>query len=148
MIAHLNELKILGAEIDGKTQVDIVLMSLPESFKTFCLNYIMGKRSYTLAELLNELKVAEGINGQRKTMQVVEKGSILLLQTRKRRRKMLLSRLHNRRSRSPRSVMASRKASASRVVRRDTGEATVQRNSKLRMVITQVCLLLMSLKHV
>ena len=48
MIAHLNELEILGAEIDGETQVDIVLMSLPESFKTFPLNYIMGKRSYTL----------------------------------------------------------------------------------------------------
>ena len=31
MIAHLNELKILGAKIDRKTQVDIVLMSLPES---------------------------------------------------------------------------------------------------------------------
>ena len=75
MIAHMNELEILGAEIDGEIQVDIVLMSLPESFKTFRLNYIMGKRSYTLAELLNELKVAEGINGQRKTVQVVEKGS-------------------------------------------------------------------------
>ena len=75
MIAHLNELKILRAENDGETQVDIVLMSLPESFKTFHLNYIMSKRFYTLAELLNELKVAEGINGQRKTVQVVEKGS-------------------------------------------------------------------------
>ena len=29
MIAHMNELEILGEEIDGKTQVDIVLMSLP-----------------------------------------------------------------------------------------------------------------------
>ena len=75
MIAHLNELEILGVEIDGETQVDIVLLSLPESFKTFRLNCIMSKRSYTLAELLNELKVTEGINGQRKTVQVVEKGS-------------------------------------------------------------------------
>ena len=71
----MNELEILGAEIDRETQVDIVLMSLPESFKTFRLNYIMIKRSYTLAELLNKLKVAEGINGQKRTMQVVEKGS-------------------------------------------------------------------------
>ena len=75
MINHLNELEILGSEIDGKTQVDIVLMSLSESFKTFRPNYIISKRSYTLAELLNELKVAEGINGQRKTVQVMEKGS-------------------------------------------------------------------------
>ena len=36
-----------------------MLMSLPESFKTFCLNYIMSKRSYALAKLLNELKVAD-----------------------------------------------------------------------------------------
>ena len=46
MIAHLNELEILGAEIDRETQVDIVLMSLPESFKNFCLNYSMSKESY------------------------------------------------------------------------------------------------------
>ena len=52
-----------------------MLMSLPESFKTFRLNYIMSKRSYTLAKLLNELKVAEGINGQKRIVQVVEKGS-------------------------------------------------------------------------
>ena len=35
----------------------------------------MSKRSYTLAKLLNELKVAEGINGQKRTVQVMEKGS-------------------------------------------------------------------------
>ena len=38
MISHLNELEILGAEIDGESQVDIVLMSLPESYKNFRLN--------------------------------------------------------------------------------------------------------------
>ena len=38
IIAHLNELEILGAEIDGESQVDIVLMSLPESYKNFHLN--------------------------------------------------------------------------------------------------------------
>ena len=43
MIAHLNELEILGAEIDGEIQVDIVLMSLPESFKNFRINYSMSK---------------------------------------------------------------------------------------------------------
>ena len=43
MIAHLNELEILGAEIDGEIQVDIVLMSLPESYKNFRLNYSMSK---------------------------------------------------------------------------------------------------------
>ena len=29
MIVHLNELEILGAEINGESQVDIVLMYLP-----------------------------------------------------------------------------------------------------------------------
>ena len=43
MIGHLNELEILGAKIDGESQVDIVFMSLPESFKNFCLNYSMSK---------------------------------------------------------------------------------------------------------
>ena len=45
MIDHLNELEILEAEIDRETQVDIVLMSLPESFKSFRLNYFMSKGS-------------------------------------------------------------------------------------------------------
>ena len=50
MTAHLNELEFLGAEIDGESQVDIVLMSLPESYKNFHLNY-----TTSLAELLKEL---------------------------------------------------------------------------------------------
>ena len=63
MISYLNELEILGAEIDGESQVDIVLMSLSESYKNFCLNYSMSKESYSLAELLKELQAAEGILG-------------------------------------------------------------------------------------
>ena len=39
MITHLNELEILRAEIDGESLVDIMLMSLSESFKNFRLNY-------------------------------------------------------------------------------------------------------------
>ena len=42
IIFHLNELEVLRAEIDGKTQIDIVLMSLPESFSNFCLTYNMS----------------------------------------------------------------------------------------------------------
>ena len=55
MIAHLNELEILGAEIDGETQVDILLMSLSEYFNNFRLTYNMSKSHYSLAELLKEL---------------------------------------------------------------------------------------------
>ena len=75
MIAHLNELEILRAKIDRKTQVDIMFMLLLEFFKNFCLNYTMSKRSYSLAELLKELQVAEGIVGQKKSMHVMEKCS-------------------------------------------------------------------------
>ena len=74
MIAHLNELEILGAQIDGETQVDIVLMSLPESFKNFHLNYTMSKKSYSLAKLLKELQAAEEIVGHpKKIVQVMKK---------------------------------------------------------------------------
>ena len=55
IISHLNKLEILGAEIDGESQVDIVFVSLPESFKNFRLNYFMSKESYSLPELLKEL---------------------------------------------------------------------------------------------
>ena len=75
MIAHLKELEILGAKIDNESQVDIVLMSLLESFKNFHLNYSMSKGSYSLAELLKELQAAEGILGHAMSVQVMEKGS-------------------------------------------------------------------------
>ena len=66
MTAHLNKLEILGDEIDGESQVDIVLMSLPKSLKKFCLNYIMSKRSYSLVELLKELQAARGSLSRRR----------------------------------------------------------------------------------
>ena len=75
MISYLNELEILRAEIDGKTQVDFVLMSLPESFNSFCLTYNMSKSHYSLAELLKELQAAEGIISHKRSLHVMEKGS-------------------------------------------------------------------------
>ena len=61
MISNLNTLEVLGADIDGESQVDIILQSLPESFKEFRLNYNMNKKVYTLSELMNELVVAKDI---------------------------------------------------------------------------------------
>ena len=61
MMSHLNEMEVLGADIDAETQVDIILMSLPRSFEQFRLNYNMNKRLYSLAELLTELQAAEGL---------------------------------------------------------------------------------------
>ena len=63
MIFNLNTLEVLGADIDGESQVDMILQSLPESFKEFRLNYNMNKKIYSLSELMNELVAAEGILG-------------------------------------------------------------------------------------
>ena len=43
--------------------MDMILQSLPESFKEFRLNYNMNKKIYTVSELMNELVAAEGILG-------------------------------------------------------------------------------------
>ena len=75
MISHLNELEVLVAEVDGKIQIDIVLMSLPESFSNFRLTYNMSKSNYYLAELLKELQAAEGIIGHKRSLHVMEKDS-------------------------------------------------------------------------
>ena len=63
MISNLNTLEVLDADIDGESQVDMILQSLPESFKEFRLNYNMNKKIYSLSELMNELIVAEDILG-------------------------------------------------------------------------------------
>ena len=63
MISHLNTLEVLGADIEGESQVDMILQSLLESFKKFRLNYNMNKKIYSLSELMNELVVAKGILG-------------------------------------------------------------------------------------
>ena len=43
--------------------MDMILQSLPESFKEFRLNYNMNKKIYSLSELMNELVAAEDILG-------------------------------------------------------------------------------------
>ena len=63
MISYLNTLEVLGAGIDGESQANMILQSLPESFKKFRLNYNMNKKIYTFSELMNELVAAEGILG-------------------------------------------------------------------------------------
>ena len=55
MISNLNTLEVLGANIDGESQVDMILHSLLKSFKEFRINYNMNKKIYSLSELMNEL---------------------------------------------------------------------------------------------
>ncbi|XXG72909.1 hypothetical protein AAC387_Pa07g1903 [Persea americana] len=59
MMELLNELQVLGAEIDGETQINIILQSLTDSFKNFCLNYNMNKLNFSLVELLKELQATK-----------------------------------------------------------------------------------------
>ena len=63
MIFNLNTLEVLGADIDGESQMDMILQSPPESFKEFRLNYNMNKKIYSLSELMNELIAAKDILG-------------------------------------------------------------------------------------
>ena len=63
MISHLNVLEVLGTDINGESQADMILQSLLESFKEFRLNYNMNKKIYTLSELMNELMAVECILG-------------------------------------------------------------------------------------
>ena len=55
LISNLNTLEVLGANIDGESQVDMILHSLLKSFKEFRINYNMNKKIYSLSELMNEL---------------------------------------------------------------------------------------------
>ena len=63
MISNLNILEVLGADIDGESQVNMILQSLPKSFIEFRLNYNMNKKIYSLSKLMNELVAAEGMLG-------------------------------------------------------------------------------------
>ena len=47
VIGLLNELEVMGAEIDGETQVYMAIETLSVAFDAFRLNYSMNKLSYT-----------------------------------------------------------------------------------------------------
>ena len=69
VIGLLNEIEIMGGEIDGETQVDMILETLSESFDSFKLNYSMNKLGYSLTELKKVLQAAEALfnKGKNKT---------------------------------------------------------------------------------
>ncbi|KAH9670831.1 hypothetical protein KPL70_017127 [Citrus sinensis] len=78
MMDYLNEAEIQGAQIDDNSKIDMVLESLPETFKEFKVNYNMNKRNMTLTELMNELHSAEEIYRAEKSLgsiNITEKGS-------------------------------------------------------------------------
>ncbi|KAH0716833.1 hypothetical protein KY290_013400 [Solanum tuberosum] len=61
LMSYLNELEILGAEIDKESQVQMILQTLPDSFQQFRVKYNMNKMDMSLVKLLNELQAAETI---------------------------------------------------------------------------------------
>ena len=99
MISNLNILEVLGADIDGESQVDMILQSLPESFKEFRLNYNMNKKIYLSLELMNELLTMEGILGTSSVDANIAEGLLLNLsqkaRVRRRRRRTSTSKMVN-----------------------------------------------------
>ncbi|ONK59787.1 uncharacterized protein A4U43_C08F10690 [Asparagus officinalis] len=75
MFDHLNTLEVLGAEIDGESQVDMILESLPESYDQFKLNYVLNHKDYSLSELMSALQATEGIIKPTPSIQNTEKTS-------------------------------------------------------------------------
>ncbi|KAH9671204.1 hypothetical protein KPL70_017270 [Citrus sinensis] len=78
MMDYLNEAEIQGAQIDDNSKIDMVLESLPETFKEFKVNYNMNKRNMTLTELMNKLHSTEEIYRAEKSLgsiNITEKSS-------------------------------------------------------------------------
>ncbi|KAH6782252.1 hypothetical protein C2S51_007545 [Perilla frutescens var. frutescens] len=59
MMWYLAEIETLGGELDGDSQIDIVLHSLSPRFEQFRLNFNMIKKDVGLNELLMDLQAAE-----------------------------------------------------------------------------------------
>ena len=76
MIKIFNEMKTLGAKIDGKTQVDMVLKTMLDSFKRFKLNYFMNKMVMSLTKLMRKLYMDERILKDQKGIHMAIKGSL------------------------------------------------------------------------
>ena len=76
IIELFNEIEIFGVEIDRETQVDMVIETLPNSFKQFKLNYFMNKLMMSLTKLLRERKMTQGILKDQRGIHMKIKGSL------------------------------------------------------------------------
>ena len=61
VIAYLNELEILGAEVNAETKNHIVLNTLSDTFAQFKIDYELNKKYYTLAALMKDFQITENI---------------------------------------------------------------------------------------
>jgi hypothetical protein len=67
MIGYIEKLGQLGFVIDHELGVELVLLSLPQNFSQFIINYHMNKLDSILLELFNILKTVEGPLRKKKT---------------------------------------------------------------------------------
>lgn len=56
---YLNEVEIHGGEIDDKTKINMVIESLPDTFREFKVSYILSNKDMTLVQLMYELHAIE-----------------------------------------------------------------------------------------
>ncbi|KAH9698286.1 reverse transcriptase Ty1/copia-type domain-containing protein [Citrus sinensis] len=66
MMDYLNEVEIHGVQINDKSKINIVIESLPDTFKEFKVNYILNNKDRTLIELMHELHAIEEFYHSRK----------------------------------------------------------------------------------
>ena len=55
MMTHFNTAETHRGRIDERSQVTMIMETLPKSFLQFKSNYVMNKLTFTLTQLLNEL---------------------------------------------------------------------------------------------
>ncbi|XP_077251914.1 uncharacterized protein LOC143891163 [Tasmannia lanceolata] len=77
MMGYLNELQVLRAMLDGESEVDMVLASLPPSFNDFLMNYHTNKLSMTLRELLNHLQSTEDLQKKNKKFSFLVEANVV-----------------------------------------------------------------------
>ena len=119
MMDYLNEVEIHGVQINDKTKINMVIESLPDTFKEFKVSYILNNKDITLIELMHELHAIEEFYHSRK---LLEKGfsSRLKSKDRNKQERVGIGKLSIKR-------MASQKASVTNVDRRVTGRKIVLR---------------------
>ncbi|KAH9780743.1 hypothetical protein KPL71_008200 [Citrus sinensis] len=66
MMDYLNEVEIHGVQINDKSKINMVIESLPDTFKEFKVSYILNNKDMTLIELMQELHAIEEFYHSRK----------------------------------------------------------------------------------
>ena len=59
MISHISRAEVMGAKLQKKMKIDLILQSLPKHFNQFQVNYNMHKMDLTPVQLMHKLESAE-----------------------------------------------------------------------------------------